>query len=529
MDVLIPDIGDFEEVDVIEILVSTGDQISIEAPLMTLESDKATMDIPSPVSGTVKQILVSVGNKVSKGDKVFEIEELTTTEKNEIERKETAVVHGEATDSNTPTSVETTEIRVPDIGDFDEVDIIEILVKDGDKIKKEQTLVVLESDKATMDLPSPENGLIQKVCVGLGDKVGEGDLIVLISPSSPIEMTNQPQAHPKKTIPETSRMTGFEKKNISSIKEETSDAPKTPYLLPHASPSVRKFARELGVDIKIVQGSGKKSRILHSDIREYVKENLTINNEERKTFGNLPSLPEIDYSRFGDVDRIELTKIQKLTGENLHRSWITAPHVFQMDEADITELERFRRSKLEETSKKRTKLTLLAFIVNAAANSLQKFPRFNSSLNNDLKSVTQKKYVNIGIAVNTERGLIVPVIKEADKKGVLEIAENIQELAEKARTNKITPPDLEGGNFTISNLGGISGTNFTPVINVPEVAILGISPSKMSPVWLDGSFVPRLILPITLSYDHRVIDGVAGAQFTAYFTKILGDIRQALL
>ena len=529
MDVLIPDIGDFEEVDVIEILVSVGDEISVETPLMTLESDKATMDIPSPASGTIGQILVSVGDKVSKGDKAFEIEELTTTE-NEPEEKDMAIVDRETTDSATPpTSTETTEIRVPDIGDFDEVDIIEILVKDGDEVKKEQTMVVLESDKATMDLPSPENGLVQKVCVELGDKVGEGDLVALITLSTPSEATNQPQASPKETIPETSNSIGFEDKNISYKKEETSNVPETPRLLPHASPSVRKFARELGVDIKIVQGSGKKSRILHSDIREFVKENLTINVEEKRTFRNPPYLPEIDYSRFGDIDRIELTKVQRLTGESLHRSWITAPHVFQMDEADITELERFRRRKLEETIKKSTKLTLLAFIVNAAAKSLQKFPRFNSSLNSDLKSITQKKYVNIGIAVNTERGLIVPVIKEADKKGVLEIAENIQELAEKARTNKITPSDIEGGNFTISNLGGISGTNFTPVINIPEVAILGISPSKMSPVWLDGSFVPRLILPITLSYDHRVIDGVAGAQFTAYFTKILGDIRQALL
>ena len=529
MDVLIPDIGDFEEVDVIEILVSAGDKISIETPLMTLESDKATMDIPSPASGTVGQILVSVGDKVSKGDKAFEIEELSTME-NEREEKNMAVVGRETTDSVAlHTSAETTEIRVPDIGDFDEVDIIEILVKDGDEIKEEQTIVVLESDKATMDLPSPENGLVQKVCVRLGDKVGEGDLVALISLSRQNETINQLQASPKETIPETSNSIESEENHISSIKEETSNVPKTSYLPPHASPSARKLARELGVDIKIVQGSGKKSRILHSDIREFVKENLTINDEEKKDLGKVPSLPEIDYSRFGDINRIELTKVQRLTGESLHRSWITAPHVFQMDEADITELERFRRRKLEETSKKKTKLTLLAFIVNAAAKSLQKFPRFNSSLNNDLKSITQKKYVNIGIAVNTERGLIVPVIKEADKKGVLEIAENIQELAEKARTNKITPSDIEGGNFTISNLGGISGTNFTPVINIPEVAILGISPSKMSPVWLDGSFVPRLILPITLSYDHRVIDGVAGAQFTAYFTKILGDIRQALL
>ena len=529
MDVLIPDIGDFEEVDVIEILVSVGDEISIETPLMTLESDKATMDIPSPASGIVRKISVSVGDKVSKGDKTFEIEEFSITE-NVTEQKEPAIIRGEATDSVSHSkSIDTAEIRVPDIGDFDEVDIIEILVSNGEKITKEQPLVVLESDKATMDLPSPENGLVQKVCVRLGDKVGEGDLVALISVSNPNETNNQHQASSAAIIAETSNVIETEEENISSLKEETPNAPKTPSLLPHASPSVRKFARELGVDIKRVQGSGKKSRILHSDIREFVKENLTKNDEQKGTFGNLPSLPEIDYSQFGDIERIELTKIQRLTGENLHRSWITAPHVFQMDEADITELERFRRSKLEETGNKNIKLTLLAFIVNAVANSLQKFPRFNSSLNNDLKSITQKKYVNIGIAVNTERGLIVPVIREADKKGVLEIAENIQELAEKARTNKITPPDIEGGNFTISNLGGISGTNFTPVINVPEVAILGISPAKMSPVWLDGSFVPRLVLPVTLSYDHRVIDGVAGAQFTAYFTEILGDIRQALL
>ena len=522
MEVLIPDIGDFEEVDVIEILVSKGDVVYLETPLLTLESDKATMDIPSPTAGKVNQICVSVGDKVGKGDKAFEIEELNTNEARSPDTRNNEFPQaskGEPSASTPPQK--TIEIRVPDIGDFDEVDIVEILIAEGDIVEKEQPIVVLESDKATMDLPCPKKGLIQKVCVQLGDKVGEGDLLSVIAPLDEPIFTSE-----KNIVTTPSAQGPIPTATKQSIPKETN---KNKNQVSHASPSVRKFARELGVDVMRVQGSGRKSRVLHSDVQAYVKKQIAIQDNKNHNLPNSNVIAEIDYSQFGGTEKIELTKIQKLTGENLHRSWITAPHVFQMDEADITDLERFRRSKLEEIMEKKIKLTLLAFIIKACANTLVKFPRFNSALNNDLASITHKKYVNIGFAVNTEKGLIVPVIKGADKKGVIEIAGEIQELAKKARENKITPPDLKGGNFTISNLGSISGTYFTPVINTPEVAILGVSPSKMTPVWKNGSFIPRLILPITLSYDHRVIDGVAGAEFTAYFTKILGDIRQALL
>mgnify|MGYP001334373466 CR=1 FL=1 len=526
MEVLVPDIGDFEEVDVIEILVSKGDHVSLETPLLTLESEKATMDIPAPITGKINEVLVNVGDKVSKGDKIFEIED---AERQQAPSSESNDHHIEERDKNDPSRKvigNTIEVRVPDIGDFDEVDIIDILVSEGKPIDIEEPLVTLESDKATMDLPSPKKGVINKICVLLGDKVGEGDLIAIISVRD-----EQPTASPHQ-IPDVSPAT--QKFEPDEVKEGSTGKERRPTsqnasIIVHASPSVRKFARELGVEIGQIRGSGKKSRILHEDVQNYVKTQMRTKAEGDKIFFKLTEPTEIDYSQFGETERIELTKIQKLTGQNLHRSWITAPHVFQMDEADITELERFRRSKLDEIDDKKIKLTLLAFIVKACANTLNRFPRFNSSLNRDGASLTQKKYINIGIAVNTSKGLIVPVIRNVEKKGVIEIACEIQELAGKARDNKISPKELQGGTFTISNLGSLSGTSFTPVINVPEVAILGVSPSRMSPVWDNGTFVPRLMLPITLSYDHRVIDGVAGAQFTSYFTEILGDIRQALM
>ncbi len=526
MEVLVPDIGDFEEVDVIEILVSKGDHVSLETPLLTLESDKATMDIPAPITGKINEVLVSVGDKVNEGDKIFEIEEADRQQAPSSESDGHHVEEGNRTDLPGKVTENTIEVRVPDIGDFDEVDIIDILVSESEPIDIEEPIVTLESDKATMDLPSPKKGVINKICVLLGDKVGEGDLIAIITVRD-----EQPTSSPHQ-IPDTSP--AAQKLEHGEVKEGSTDnrlrsTSENTSTIVHASPSVRKFARELGVEIAKIRGSGKKSRILHEDVQNYVKNQMRKKEEGDKNFFKIAETPEIDYSQFGETEQIELNKIQKLTGQNLHRSWITAPHVFQMDEADITELERFRRSKLDQIGNKKIKLTLLAFIVKACANTLNRFPRFNSSLNRDGASLTQKKYINIGIAVNTSKGLIVPVIRNVEKKGIIEIAGEIQELASKARDNKISPKELQGGTFTISNLGSLSGTSFTPVINVPEVAILGVSPSRMSPVWDNGTFVPRLMLPITLSYDHRVIDGVAGAQFTSYFTEILGDIRQALM
>ena len=443
-EVLIPDIGDFDEVDVIEILVSIGDEVLEETPLMTLESDKATMDIPSPASGKINKILIAVGDKVSKDRKVFEIEvnseKITETDEKNLDADKTAKYQ-----SSDDTSV---EIRVPDIGDFDQVDVVDVLVREGAQIQKEQPIITLESDKATMDLPSPVEGVVLKLSVQIGDKVGEGDVISVLDISG-----NKENILPPREVAPTISKEKKERDNSN----RTSDVPflteETSNNIAHASPSVRKFARELGVDITKLKGSGNNFRILHSDVQKYVKEQMSIDKNRTNQFFEISPNPEIDYSQFGEVEQLELTKIQHLTGRNLHRSWITAPHVFQMDEADITELERFRHSKIDEMGERNVKLTLLSFIMKACASALIRFPKFNSSLNNDRKSLTLKKYINIGFAVNTDRGLVVPVIKNIEKKGLVEIATEIQELAQKARDKQLAPGDMQGGTFTVSSLG----------------------------------------------------------------------------
>ncbi|MEQ8661273.1 MAG: dihydrolipoyllysine-residue acetyltransferase, partial [Gammaproteobacteria bacterium] len=420
-------------------------------------------------------------------------------------------------------------------GDFDNVDVIDVLVSVGDEVAAEDPLITLESDKATMDVPAPRAGTIAAIDTAVGAKVSEGDRIVTLTvratgATAPARAVTPAGARSADAAPAADRATT--PRGAGELAARTSAPPRDSGSAPrkaHASPSVRRFARELGVDVTLVNGSGPKGRILKADVQAYVKDVMHGTRGQAGGGFALPAAPEIDFSKFGETETTPLNKIRKLTGQNLHRSWLTVPHVFQMDEADITELEEFRRSKADEAEKKGTKLTLLAFLVKAVVVALKKYPDFNASLSPDGEALIHKKYFHVGVAVNTPHGLVVPVIRDVDKKGLYELALEARELAAKARERKITPAEMQGACFTISSLGGVGGTHFTPIINMPEVAILGVSPSTMKPVWRDGEFEPRLMLPFTLSYDHRVIDGVAAAQFTRFLTTVLGDIRHILL
>jgi pyruvate dehydrogenase E2 component (dihydrolipoyllysine-residue acetyltransferase) len=429
------------------------------------------------------------------------------------------------------------EIKLPDIGDFDAIEVIEIAVNVGDNVEAEDTLLTLESEKSTMDIPSPNAGEIKQIKVNIGDKISQGAVIASIlvtetdsasieekkpevvvatkqeeTPAPSPESTPEPTPRPAPKILETSQLVGQSK----SAKA-------------HASPSIRRFARELGVDLGLVYGTGTKGRILKEDVKAFTKSIMSGEKLSNKGAFSVPEVPPVDFSKFGEIETKELSRIRRLTGQALHRSWITVPHVTQFDEADITELEAFRKSKLEEAKGEGVRLTLVTFLIKAAVVALQKFPDFNSSIEPSGDNLIIKKYFNIGVAVNTENGLVVPVVKDVDKKGLFDIAREITELSNKAREGKISPKDLQGGCFTISSLGGIGGLQFTPIVNAPEVAILGVSRAAMKPVYENGEFVPRLIMPFSLSYDHRVIDGVAGAQFTQFLSTILTDIRHILL
>ena len=425
------------------------------------------------------------------------------------------------------------EILLPDIGDFKTVDVIEIAVSVGDRVEVEDTLLTLESDKATMDIPSPQAGEVKEIKVRVGDKIAEGTpIVVLLS-----ESTTKVEEKPEETKPEAPQ----QKTDTATVQEQPAprpapQIPETSALVgqshsakAHASPSVRRFARELGVDLGLVYGTGPKSRILKEDVKAFTKSIMSGEKLANKGAFATPEVPPVDFSKFGEIEHKPLSRIRRLAGQSLHRSWITVPHVTQFDEADITELEDFRKSKIEAAKKQGIKLTLIAFLVKAVVDVLQQYPEFNSSLSADGENIVLKKYFHIGVAVNTDNGLMVPVIKDADKKGLFDIAKEISDLGDKAREGKISPKDLQGGCFTISSLGGIGGLHFTPIVNTPEVAILGVSRAMMKPVYENGELVPRLVMPFALSYDHRVIDGVAGAHFTQYLSTVLTDIRHILL
>jgi pyruvate dehydrogenase E2 component (dihydrolipoamide acetyltransferase) len=567
LEVTVPDIGDFEEVDVIEILVAVGDTVAVEDPLVTLESEKATMDIPAPEAGKIADIRVAVGDKISEGGVIVVIETAQDDAPEEpgspdADRQQSAAAADEpaadepaadepaadepaaaaepqpataepAAESTTDSA--TVSVTVPDIGDFEDVEVIDILVTPGDSVELDDPLITLESDKATMDIPAPVAGTVKDIRVAIGDRVSEGhEIVTLASAAAPATGGGETRAAPAAAAPPTATQSEPDAAPAAQAPPSTpapADPPTRTDAAPaYASPSVRKFARELGVELNQVTGSGRKGRITKPDVKAHVKSRLAAGNEGRAGGSlSVTPLPTIDFAKFGPIETLELTKIRRLTGENLHRSWVLAPHVTQFDEADITDLEAFRQAKRDDAAAQGVKLTPLAFLIKAVVVALKKFPDFNASLSADGKSIVRKQYFHIGVAVNTEQGLVVPVLRDADQKGLYQLAGELRELTVKAREKKLAPADMQGGCFTISSLGGVGGTMFTPIINVPEVAILGVSPSSMKPVYRDGEFVPRLMLPLALSYDHRVIDGVAGAQFTSELAAVLGDIRNILL
>jgi pyruvate dehydrogenase E2 component (dihydrolipoamide acetyltransferase) len=521
--VVVPDIGDFKEVEVIEVLVKPGDAVTKEQSLVTLESDKATMEIPSPSDGIVKELKIKVGDKVSKGAPILELDAKAAAEKKPVEKP----AEKPASKANGGTQT----VSVPDIGDFKEVEVIEVLVKPGDSVNKEQSLITLESDKATMEIPSPGAGVVQSIKVKVGDKVAKGSAILVLEGKAGKADAPAPAAQaPAAPIPQPVPAAAAAPRPVPrEPREETTTKP-------HASPSVRKFARELGVDLSQVQGSGPKGRILHGDIQGFVKGALSGKAPVAVKAGgggalpfNLPAWPEVDFAKFGPVESKALPRIQKLSGPYLHRNWISIPHVTQFDEADITELEAFRKAQTLETEKRGFKLTMLAFLIKACVTALKQFPDFNSSLDKSGESLTLKKYFHIGVAVDTPGGLVVPVVRDADRKGVFDVASELAQISKLARDGKLKPGDMQGGTFSISSLGGIGGTFFTPIINAPEVAILGVSRAAMKPVWNGKEFAPRLIMPIALSYDHRVLDGASSARFTTYLVSVLSDIRKIIL
>ncbi len=449
---------------------------------------------------------------------------------------------------------EVKEITVPDIGDFDAVDVIEVLVGPGDTVAAEDSLITLESDKATMEVPCPVSGTVKEILINVGDKVAEGTLVAKVEVTDEAADTAAPEAAEPATEPaaepDANAQPSAPEPKPAPAGEASAPTPAAPAPAPepaataetpisaenqrlaHAGPSVRRFARELGVDLSQVTGTGPKSRITREDVQAFVKSMLKGGGAAAASTtsgAGIPPIPAVDFSKFGDIEEIELPRIKKLSGPHLHRSWLNIPHVTQFDEADITELEAFRKAEKQAAEQAGVKLTPLAFLVKASARALAEFPDFNSSLRSDGAALIRKHYINIGVAVDTPNGLVVPVIKDADQKGIYAIASDLAELSGKARDGKLGPSDMQGGTFSISSLGGIGGTAFTPIVNAPEVAILGVSKSAMKPVWNGSEFEPRLMLPLSLSYDHRVIDGAAAARFTTYLAGVLGDLRRLIL
>ena len=505
----VPDIGGSSNVDVIEILVKVGEHISVDTPIVTLESDKASMEIPSSHGGIVKSIQVKVGDKVSQNDALLTLETESTAVK----------TVAETLPINTA-STELKEVAIPDIGGSSNVDVIEIFVKVGDTIKMDTPLVTLESDKASMEIPSTDEGIVKKIHVKIGDKVSKGSPLLQIESSKSLAETVVVETPKEPTIEAA-------KPQAPIIHDAPVSSSNSTMVL--AGPSVRRLARALGVNLTDVIGSGRKSRVTQEDIEAYVKQRLQQPAASGASPFALPQAPIIDFSQFGPIETKPLSKIKKISGQNLHRAWLQIPHVTQFDEADITDLEQFRKSQTTLVEKEGIKLTPLAFITKAVCRALQEFPEFNSSLSSDGQELILKNYINIGIAVDTPQGLVVPVIKNVQDLSIKEIAQKMGELSQKARQKALLPTDMSGGTFTISSLGGIGGTAFTPIVNHPEVAILGVSKSSIKPIYENNQFIPRLMLPLSLSYDHRVIDGAQGARFTRYLSELLSDIRKVML
>jgi len=514
IEVRVPDIGDFKDVPVIEVLVKPGDRVKKNDSLITLESEKASMEVPAEADGVVQDVKVKVGDKVSQGMPIV----VLATESTGAPATAPVAAAAPVAPPAAPSPSKTIEVRVPDIGDFKDVPVIEVLVKPGDRVKKNDSLITLESEKASMEVPAEAAGVVQDVKVKVGDKVSHGMPIVVLA----TESTEAP-APPSPAKPSPA------KAPVQAAEVSVPAPAPTGNGMVHAGPSIRRFARELGVDLQNLRGTGPNGRITREDVQGFVKSALQSGGGGAAApFAGLPPWPKLDFAQYGSTERQPLSRIKKLSGPNLHRNWVQIPHITNYDEADVTSIEALRSEVNAEQAKTGgPKLTMLAFLVRASVAALQRFPEFNASL--DGGELILKRYYNIGFAADTPGGLVVPVIKNADGKGLIEIAREAVELAGKARDGKLTVAQMQGGSFTISSIGGIGGTAFTQIVNAPEVAILGATRAATRPVWDGKTFVPRLMLPISVSYDHRAIDGAGAARFLVYIAELLADFRRVML
>ena len=534
VEVNVPDIGS-DEVNVTEIMVKVGDSVEVDQSIINVEGDKASMEVPAPIAGVVKEILINVGDKDSTGKLIMKFETASAA-------PAAAIAPAQAAAPAAPQAAAIKDVNVPDIGG-DEVNVTEIMVAVGDTVSEEQSLITVEGDKASMEVPAPFAGVVKEILVKSGDKVSTGSLIMRfeVAGAAPAPAASAPAAAPAPATPQAAAAPAAQSGNVSGLSQEQVVASAA---FAHATPVIRRLAREFGVNLDKVKGTGRKGRIVKEDIQAYVKtavkafETGTVSSAAAAGNGvangaglGLLPWPKVDFSKFGEVEEVELSRINKISGANLHRNWVMIPHVTHFDRTDITELEAFRKeqNKIVEKQKLDVKITPVVFIMKAVAKALEAFPRFNSSISEDGQKLTLKKYINIGVAVDTPNGLVVPVFKNVNKKGIIELSRELMEVSKKARDGKLSGSDMQGGCFTISSLGGIGTTHFTPIVNAPEVAILGVSKSEMAPVWNGKEFEPRLMLPLSLSFDHRVIDGADGARFLSYINGVLADIRRLVM
>jgi len=535
IDVNVPDIGDFKDIPIIEVLVKPGDVVKAEQPLVTLESDKATMDVPSPIAGAVADVVAKVGDKVSMGTLIARIDSAAGEAARTAAPAAPAKAAPAAAASPAPAKAATIDVTVPDIGDFKDVPVIEVLVKVGDTVEAEQPLVTLESDKATMDVPSPAAGKITQLIAKVGDKVSMGALIAKLDaggPAAPIspEQDDEAEAKEEEDAAEAPQTSPVAPRDLPPPLTPASGPAKVDFSGVFAGPAVRRLARELDLDLNTVKGTGEKGRITREDVKAALSRGAAA--VAPAGGGALPAIPAVDFAKFGPVETVPLSRIKRISGPRLHASWVNVPHVTHTDEADITELDAFRKALDEDAKKDKSKpyrVSLLPLLMKAVVSALKAFPTFNSALTPAGDALVMRKYWHIGVAVDTPEGLVVAVVKDVDQKGVIELARDLGALSEKARGGKLSPAEMQGATFTISSLGGIGGTAFTPIVNAPEVAILGVVRSKMAPVWDGKAFEPRLMLPLCLSYDHRVIDGAAAARFMRHLAGVVEDMRRVIL
>ncbi|UKH16304.1 pyruvate dehydrogenase complex dihydrolipoyllysine-residue acetyltransferase [Actinobacillus pleuropneumoniae] len=531
VEVNVPDIGS-DEVNVTEIMVKVGDSVGVDQSIINVEGDKASMEVPAPIAGVVKEILINVGDKVTTGKLIMKFETVSAAPAAEEAPAQAA--------APVATASAIKEVNVPDIGG-DEVNVTEIMVNVGDTVSEEQSLITVEGDKASMEVPAPFAGVVKEILVKSGDKVSTGSLIMKFEVAGAAPAA-APAPAAQAAVPAPAAQPAAQPAQSGNVSGLSQDVVAAAGAYAHATPVIRRLAREFGVNLDKVKGSGRKGRIVKEDIQAYVKTAVQVFEKQGGTaaaatgaangagLGLLP-WPKVDFSKFGEVEEVELSRINKISGANLHRNWVMIPHVTHFDRTDITDLEAFRKeqNKLAEKQKLDVKITPVVFIMKAVAKALEAFPRFNSSISEDAQRLTLKKYINIGVAVDTPNGLVVPVFKNVNKKGIVELSRELMEVSKKARDGKLTASDMQGGCFTISSIGGLGTTHFTPIVNAPEVAILGVSKSEMAPVWNGKEFEPRLMLPLALSFDHRVIDGADGARFLTYINGVLADIRRLVM